>query len=89
MAQRPSVSSLRGLLAEAAAAGSRGDPLKPLLDAIEREADRLQQDVDRLYDELLIDQEQPWAVRYIGPLIGVGGICALGLTVYICRRESR
>jgi len=48
----------------------RGGPLRDLLAVIAREVGVLEEDLDQLYDDQFIETCAPWAVPYIGDLIG-------------------
>lgn len=48
----------------------RGEALRALLQVITREADLLQDDLLRLYDNWFIETCEPWVVPYIADLIG-------------------
>jgi len=52
----------------------RGEPLRALLAVIEREMDRLEQDIDGLYDDWFIETCAEWVVPYIGDLLGVRNV---------------
>ncbi|MEP7270536.1 MAG: hypothetical protein ABI882_03490 [Acidobacteriota bacterium] len=50
---------------------AKGDPLRAILDVIEREADRLENDISGLYDNWYIETCDEWVVPYIADLLGV------------------
>jgi hypothetical protein len=47
-----------------------GWPLRALLQAMQEQADVVERDIDRLYDNWFIETCDPWVVPYIGELIG-------------------
>lgn len=47
----------------------RGEPLRALLGVLEAELDRLEGDIDQLYDNWFIETCQEWVVPYIGDLV--------------------
>jgi hypothetical protein len=47
-----------------------GGPLRALLALIERQADALEGSIEQLYDDAFIETCAPWAVPYIGDLVG-------------------
>jgi hypothetical protein len=49
----------------------RGEPLRALLGIIEEELERVERDVDGLYDDLFIETSAEWVVPYLGDLLGV------------------
>ncbi|MGH7232285.1 MAG: hypothetical protein ACREJU_13140 [Nitrospiraceae bacterium] len=53
---------------------AQGDPLRALLAVIEREVDRVEGDIARLYDNWFIETCDEWVVPYIGDLLGVRGL---------------
>ena len=53
---------------------AQGDPLRALLGVIEREVERVEGDVARLYDNWFIETCDAWVVPYIGDLLGVRGL---------------
>jgi hypothetical protein len=50
---------------------ARGEPLHALLQAIDAEFGRLQDDIEGLYDNWFIETCDEWVVSYIGDLLGV------------------
>jgi hypothetical protein len=48
----------------------RGEPLRALLQVIAEQADRVQDDIARLYENWFIETCEDWVVPYIGDLIG-------------------
>ena len=55
----------------------RGEPLRALLAVIEREMDRLEQDIDGLYDDWFIETCAEWVAPYIGDLLSVRNLHAV------------
>lgn len=51
-----------------------GEPLRALLAVLERELQRIEDDIGGLYDNWFIETCQEWAVPYIGDLLGVRGL---------------
>jgi hypothetical protein len=51
-----------------------GGPLQALLAAAQEEADRLESDLEQLYNDWFIETCEEWVVPYIGNLLGVTGI---------------
>jgi len=49
----------------------RGEPLRALLGVIETEFDRVEEDIERLYDNWFIETCEEWVVPYIGELLNV------------------
>jgi hypothetical protein len=56
---------------------AQGDPLRALLAVIGREAQRLEDDIEGLYENWFIETCDEWVVPYIGDLLGVRGLLAL------------
>ncbi|HSJ57013.1 MAG TPA: hypothetical protein VLC95_07515 [Anaerolineae bacterium] len=50
---------------------AEGEPLRALLGVIEREMDRIESDIDSLYDDWFIETAAEWVVPYIADLLGV------------------
>lgn len=50
---------------------AQGDPLRALLSVIEREVQRVEDDITGLYDNWFIETCDEWVVPYIGDLLGV------------------
>jgi hypothetical protein len=50
---------------------SQGWPLRALLDVIQAQADRIEGNIDQLYDDFFIETCAEWVVPYIGDLLGV------------------
>jgi hypothetical protein len=50
--------------------GEAGGQLRALIDVLAEQARALEEDVERLYDDLFIETCAPWVVAYIGDLIG-------------------
>ena len=55
----------------------QGDPLRALLAILETELDRLEQDVDGLYDDWFIETCAEWVAPYIGDLLEVRSLHAV------------
>jgi hypothetical protein len=51
-----------------------GEPLRALLAVLERELQRIEDDIGGLYDNWFIETCQEWVVPYIGDLLGVRGL---------------
>lgn len=49
----------------------QGQPLRALLGILEEELERLETDIEGLYDDLFIETSAEWVVPYIGDLLGV------------------
>lgn len=49
----------------------RGDPLRALIEVIESEVERVEDDITNLYDNWFIETCDEWVVPYIGDLLGV------------------
>lgn len=49
----------------------KGYPLKTFLRIVEREMVALEEDIDGLYDDWFIETCAPWAIPYIGDLLGI------------------
>jgi hypothetical protein len=49
----------------------RGEPLRALLGVVETEFDRIEDDIERLYDNWFIETCEEWVVPYIGGLLNV------------------
>lgn len=56
----------------------RGQPLRALLGILEEERERLERDVEGLYDDLFVETSAEWVVPYIGDLLGVRQIHTVG-----------
>ena len=52
----------------------QGDQLKALLSVIAEQVGVLEEDLERLYDNLFIETCEEWVVPYIGDLVGVRGL---------------
>lgn len=50
---------------------AQGDPLRALLRVIGREVQRVEDDIERLYDNWFIETCDEWVVPYLGDLLGV------------------
>lgn len=48
----------------------QGDPLRALLQVISTEVNRVEGDLDQLYENWFIETCQPWVVPYLGDLVG-------------------
>ncbi len=55
-----------------------GEPLRALLAVIAEQVTVLEEDLAQLYDDQFIETCAPWAVPYIGDLLGVRGLYELG-----------
>jgi len=55
-----------------------GGALQELLGVLEREADVVEADIGRLYENWFIETCDPWVVAYIGDLLGVRRLHAVG-----------
>jgi hypothetical protein len=53
---------------------ARGDVLRALLGVIQEEFERLEADIERLYDNWFIETCDEWVVAYIGDLLGISGL---------------
>ncbi len=49
---------------------AEGEPLRALLRLIERQADAIEEDVGQLGNNAFVETSEPWAVPYIGDLVG-------------------
>lgn len=56
--------------------GARGEPLRALLSVINEQVDRVEDDIDRLYENWFIETCEDWVVPYIGDLIGYTPVSA-------------
>ena len=52
----------------------QGEPLKALIAVIAGQAEILEKDICRLYENWFIETCDEWAVSYIGDLLGVRGL---------------
>lgn len=52
----------------------QGEPLRALLEVMQREVDRLGDDIEQLHDNWFVETCQDWVVPYIGDLLGVRGL---------------
>ena len=48
----------------------RGYPLQALMDIISEQANIIHQDISRLWDNFFVETSDPWAIPYIGDLVG-------------------
>ena len=48
----------------------QGEPLRALLEIVERQADSVDADIAQLHENAFIETCEPWAVPYIGDLVG-------------------
>ena len=46
------------------------EPLRGLLALIEQQADEIEGDIRQLYEDAFVETAEPWAVPYIGDLVG-------------------
>jgi hypothetical protein len=67
----------------------RGYPLKALLRIIGEQAQVLEDDIDRLYENWFIETCDDWVVPYIGDLIGVQPAVDAGLLADVASFEGR
>ncbi|BAK76601.1 hypothetical protein NH8B_1784 [Pseudogulbenkiania sp. NH8B] len=58
----------------------QGGPLRALLDIIAEQGNLLEQDIATLYDNWFIETCDDWLIPYIGDLLGVRGLYAVGGT---------
>jgi len=49
---------------------AEGEPLRALLRVIERQADLVEADIGQLHDNAFVETCEPWAVPYVGELVG-------------------
>jgi hypothetical protein len=56
--------------------GERGEPLRALLRVINEQVDRVEDDIDRLYENWFIETCEDWVVPYLGDLIGYTPVSA-------------
>lgn len=56
----------------------RGEPLRALLGIIQDEMNRVEEDIDNLYENWFIETCDEWVVPYIGDLLGVRPLHPLG-----------
>ena len=56
----------------------RGYPLRDLIEILAAQAEVLEKDIARLYDNQFIETCEPWVVPYIGDLIGMRALPPLG-----------
>ena len=49
----------------------RGEPLRALLAVIQQEVDRLEADMDGLYDNWFVETAEEWLLPYLADLLGV------------------
>jgi len=52
----------------------QGEPLRALLAVLERELERLEGDIEGLYDNWFIETCDEWVIPYLGDLLGVRGV---------------
>jgi len=57
---------------------AKGDPLRALVEVIEREVERVEGDISTLYDNWFIETCDEWVVPYIGDLLGVRNFLPVG-----------
>ena len=53
---------------------AQGYPLRALMDVIAGQALAIDENLSQLYDDLFVETAAPWAVPYIGDLIGARGL---------------
>lgn len=56
----------------------RGEPLRALLALVAQQVSVLEEDLEQLYDDLFIETCAPWALPYIGSLIGYRSLHPIG-----------
>jgi hypothetical protein len=49
---------------------AEGHPLRALLRVIETQADRIEADIEQLANDAFVETAEPWAIPYIGDLVG-------------------
>ena len=64
----------------------RGGPLRALVEVLAQQGRLLEADIERLYDNAFIETCDEWAVPYIGDLLGVRNLHALGEVVGFSQR---
>jgi hypothetical protein len=57
----------------------QGYPLRDLVEILARQAELLEGNITRLYDNAFVETAAPWAIPYIGDLIGLRNLPPLGL----------
>lgn len=57
-----------------------GEPLKALFNLLAQQGRIVEDDLDRLYDNLFIETCDEWAIPYLGDLVGVKGLTSTGAT---------
>lgn len=63
----------------------QGEPLRALLAVIEGELERVEEDIDSLYENWFIETCDEWVVPYIGDILGVHGIHSAGSASFSLR----
>ena len=58
----------------------QGEPLKALIAVLAEQAEVVEEDIARLYDNWFIETCEEWVVPYIGDLLGVRGLHSVSLT---------
>jgi len=64
----------------------QGEPLKALIAVIAEQAEVIEGDIARLYENWFIETCQEWVVPYIGDLLGVRGLHSVGTAAVFTRR---
>jgi hypothetical protein len=64
---------------------AEGEPLRALLGVIGEELALVEEDLDRLYDNLFIETCDEWVVPYLGDLLGVQGVVPTDAGVFTQR----
>jgi hypothetical protein len=59
-----------------------GEPLKALCSVLAREAGVVEDDILQLYENLFIETCDEWVIPYIGDMLGVRGLSAVGPRLY-------
>ncbi|MDB4951655.1 MAG: hypothetical protein JWM27_4304 [Gemmatimonadetes bacterium] len=58
----------------------QGDPLRALLEVIAQQGAVLEESLEQLYDDQFVETAAPWALPYIGDLLGIEGLPGEPLT---------
>lgn len=64
----------------------QGEPLKTLIAVIAEQAEVIEGDITRLYENWFIETCQEWVVPYMGDLLGVRGLHSVGTAAVFSRR---
>ena len=65
----------------------QGEPLKALLKIIAEQAGALEENLAQLYDDQFAETCAPWALPYIGDLLGISGLASANLPGFSPRAE--